>query len=259
MACLPAVGVGALPLARPVCDTRRMYDARRHVLLPVLACLAPLGACQREPPPPTTTVEPVAVFVSPVAVELRAGEAVQLVAQASDDRGRAIGGASIDFESEAPALADVTLHGLVAATGSVGTTTVRVASGTREMLVPVTVRAGPPRALAFIDAPPSESAASADLPLTLRVADAFGNPVPRLRLALAATAGGGTVDPADGTTDGDGILRATWRLGPAAGEHLLEARLERVATATVRTTVVPPPAEAPAPEPQEETAPAPPR
>jgi hypothetical protein len=195
------------------------------------------------------------VFVSPAAVELRAGEAVQLVAQANDDQGRAIGGASLDFESESPAIADVTRDGLLAATGPAGTTTVRVASGIRETFVPVTVRAGPPRSLAFVDAPPPESAAAAELPVALRVIDAFGNPVAGLRIVLVVTGGDGTVEPAGGTTDAAGGLQTTWRVGTTAGEQALEARAERVAAATVRTTVLPPPEETPAEPPDEPATP----
>lgn len=228
-----------------------MSNARRSaILLPITAAVA-LGACQRELAPAPSPADPAGVFVSPAAIELRAGETVQLVAQVNDDQGRAIGGASLDFGSESAAIADVTQNGLVAASGPVGTTAVHVASGGRETVVPVIVRAGAPRTLAFAAAPPAESAPEAELAVAVRVVDAFGNPVAGTPIELVVTSGGGTVEPAEGASDGDGVLRVTWRLAAGSGEHVLEARAERLASAIVRTTVpVPVAQEEPSPEAQ---------
>jgi hypothetical protein len=232
-----------------------MPTGRRSAVLLLVAAAVALGACRGEPPPAPLAAEPVGVFVDPAAVELRAGETVQLLAQVNDAQGRAIGGASLDFESRSPAIAHVTPNGLVAATGPVGTTAVHVASGSRETLVPITVRAGAPRTLAFAEAPLAESAPEAEVAVAVRVVDAFGNPAAGTRIELAVTGGGGAIEPAAGASDGDGVVRATWRLGTDAGEHVLEARADRLASTIVRTTVpVPvsqeePPPPAPAPEP----------
>jgi protocatechuate 3,4-dioxygenase beta subunit len=53
--------------------------------------------------------------------------------------------------------------------------------------------------------------------LAVRVTDRHGNPVPGAEVAWSALAGGGAVSPARGTTGADGIARAHWTLGPAAG------------------------------------------
>lgn len=232
-----------------------MPTARRSAVLLLVAVVVVLGACRREPAPAPLAAEPVGVFVDPAAVELRAGETMQLVAQVNDAQGRAVGGASLDFESRSPAIAHVTPNGLVAATGPVGTTAVHVASGSRETLVSVAVRAGAPRTLAFAEVPLAEATPDAELAVAVRVVDAFGNPATGTRIELAVTGGGGTVAPAAGASDGDGVVRATWRLGTEAGEHVLEARADRLASAIVRTTVpvsvsqAEPPPPAPAPEP----------
>ena len=52
--------------------------------------------------------------------------------------------------------------------------------------------------------------------LAVRVTDAFGNPVPGVPIVWSAT-GGGTVSPATGTTNAQGIAKAAWTLGTTVG------------------------------------------
>lgn len=182
----------------------------------------PLVGCGPAEPPPEPPRE-AAVSVVPVALELRAGETAQLAAQVNDDAGQPIGGAEIVFTSDAVALADVTRDGLVTATGPVGSTQLRVASGRAEVRVPVTVVAGRAHSIAVQQGPPGESVAEGTTAvLVLRVQDAFGNAVPGVELQFVALAGDGAVSVPAATTDARGTVHVDWKLG--AGEQVLEAR-----------------------------------
>ncbi len=56
------------------------------------------------------------------------------------------------------------------------------------------------------------------LPIVVRVSQG-GNPRSGVLLRFAATAGGGSFDPAEATTDSTGTATTRWRLGPAVGPN----------------------------------------
>jgi adhesin/invasin len=59
----------------------------------------------------------------------------------------------------------------------------------------------------------------------VRVIDGDGQPVAGVEVSFVVTAGGGSVDGADQTTNSEGIARVgTWTLGPSPGSNTLEAR-----------------------------------
>ena len=58
----------------------------------------------------------------------------------------------------------------------------------------------------------------------VRVIDAAGEPVAGYDVTFAVTGGGGTVGHAVQTTNGDGIARTDWTLGPTPGANTLEAQ-----------------------------------
>jgi hypothetical protein len=58
----------------------------------------------------------------------------------------------------------------------------------------------------------------------VRVIDAAGEPVAGYDVTFAVTGGGGTVGHAVQTTNGDGIARTDWTLGPTPGTNTLEAQ-----------------------------------
>jgi hypothetical protein len=58
----------------------------------------------------------------------------------------------------------------------------------------------------------------------VRVIDAMGEPVAGYDVTFAVTGGGGTVEHAVETTNGDGIARTDWTLGPSPGTNTLEAQ-----------------------------------
>ena len=60
----------------------------------------------------------------------------------------------------------------------------------------------------------------------VKVRDSYGNPVPGATVTWAVTSGGGTVTPAQTTSDASGVARVgTWTLGPAAGLNLLKVSI----------------------------------
>lgn len=69
--------------------------------------------------------------------------------------------------------------------------------------------------------------------VAVRALDENGNPVEGVSVAFTVVDGGGTVSPTSGTTNGDGVVRALWTLGPHAGSNSLEARGEGVAVPAV--------------------------
>ncbi len=52
-------------------------------------------------------------------------------------------------------------------------------------------------------------------PLAVRVADAFGNPLPGVTVTWTVTGGGGSIAPATSQTGPNGVAQATWTMGPA--------------------------------------------
>jgi hypothetical protein len=61
--------------------------------------------------------------------------------------------------------------------------------------------------------------------LTLRVLNHHGQTVAGVVVEFVVTAGGGSLEPPEARSDGRGIARAAWTLGPVAGEQAVEARV----------------------------------
>lgn len=96
-------------------------------------------------------------------------------------------------------------------------------------------KAGAPARLEKLSGDAQQSAAASQLPLPLvvRVADAHGNPVAGASVSWRSSHGGSAA-PAVSVTDAAGEARATWLLGPGAGEQAVEARVEGSAAAPVQ-------------------------
>ena len=79
--------------------------------------------------------------------------------------------------------------------------------------------------------------------LALRVMDRYGNAVPRVAVSLEVGEGGGSVSPAQGMTDGSGILAGiSWRLGRLGGPQRLLVTAGSVRagiSATIRSSFTP--------------------
>ncbi len=73
------------------------------------------------------------------------------------------------------------------------------------------------------------------------VRDTFGNPVPRITVDFAVTAGGGSVSGNPATTDTNGVAAlAQWLLGPTPGTNTLTATASGVGSVTFTATGVAP-------------------
>ncbi|MBX6364481.1 MAG: Ig-like domain-containing protein [Gemmatimonadetes bacterium] len=67
----------------------------------------------------------------------------------------------------------------------------------------------------------------------VKVADAYGNPVPGVAVTFTVTAGGGSVEGGDARTDSSGVARVgRWLLGPAPGMNTLRASITGGAAVT---------------------------
>ena len=59
-------------------------------------------------------------------------------------------------------------------------------------------------------------------PFVMQVLDHKGNPFADVPVTFSVTAGGGSLDAVDATTDGDGFAQATLTLGPGPGTNTVE-------------------------------------
>jgi hypothetical protein len=73
-------------------------------------------------------------------------------------------------------------------------------------------------------------------PLVVQVVDEDSNPVVGAAVTWVVTAGGGTLDPATGTTDASGQASTTWTLGSTAGANTAQAIVSGVGQATFTAT-----------------------
>jgi hypothetical protein len=74
------------------------------------------------------------------------------------------------------------------------------------------------------------------LPLSVRVADAFDNPVPDASVTFVIGSGGGQLSGSQATTNASGIASSTWTLGPTAGAQSVTALLPGVLPVTFTAT-----------------------
>ena len=76
-------------------------------------------------------------------------------------------------------------------------------------------------------APPASTLAE---PLIVRLVDATGRGIPDRAVVWVVNAGGGSIDPATGTTDAEGFASAEWTLGPAEGPNRVDAQVPGIGT-----------------------------
>jgi hypothetical protein len=75
-------------------------------------------------------------------------------------------------------------------------------------------------------------------PVTVRVVDRFGNPVPDLEIAWTVAAGGGSTNPSMSRTDRRGEATTQWTLGTVAGTHTLTIAPRGLDATTLAATAV---------------------
>jgi alpha-tubulin suppressor-like RCC1 family protein len=210
----------------------------RKLRLPLLAALA-LAACETSTSPPEPGGPAALQIVSGDLQTATVGQELPeaLVARVTDEDGDPVAGQLVDFRVTA---GGGTVHAGAAQTnaqgevrerwtlGTVAGDTQRVEAravdaATGEALLFATFRAvaTPGPAASITALAPTARTGQAGQPLAdslrARVADAYGNAVPGVPVAWMATAGGGTVAPASGTTDATGTARAQWTLGLHVG------------------------------------------
>ncbi|MFL5580803.1 MAG: beta strand repeat-containing protein [Gemmatimonadaceae bacterium] len=106
------------------------------------------------------------------------------------------------------------------------------ATGTRAAASVMTAVAG--------DAQSATAGSAVAIPPAVRVADAFGNPVPDVPVTFAVASGGGSVTGAAAITNASGVATAgSWTLGATAGANSLTASAAGVPAVTFRATGTP--------------------
>ena len=76
-------------------------------------------------------------------------------------------------------------------------------------------------------APPASRLAD---PLIVRLVDANGRGIPDRAVVWVVNSGGGSINPATGTTDAEGFASAEWTLGPAEGPNRVDAQVPGIGT-----------------------------
>lgn len=186
---------------------------------------------------------PAAIAVDPPSVTITAGSRLQLRAQVNDAQSQPIGGATISFSSDKPAIVDVTMLGLLSAPGPFGDAIVSVSSGVRTARVSVHVIPGVAAALALVRGPvPKPVVHGAMGDIQVRVQDAFNNPVPDVALTWQVSEGSGTLESSEAKTATDGTASVQWVAGQHAGEQTLTVHSGELRALVVRAPVAAGPA-----------------
>lgn len=172
------------------------------------------------------------VLTSDTAIRALEGDTVRLRAHALDARGHTVRGRSVRWQSGDTAIAVVDSAGLVTARGP-GRATLRASLNGLETSVSLQVDLAA-ATLGILSGAGQRGPAGRPQaePIVLLVLSRGGLPVPNSAVALTAETG--SVEPASGTTDRTGRLRANWTLGPRPGPQRLRARvLSLDSTATI--------------------------
>lgn len=188
----------------------------------------------------TVSQRPVMILAGDSAVRMLEGDTLRLRARALDARGHTVRGKKARWQTGDSTIAAIDSAGLVVARGP-GRTTLRAAVGGLETGVSLQVDLAA-ATLGILSGAGQRGPAGRPQaePIVLLVLSRGGLPVPGSAVALSAE--GGTVEPASGTTDKTGRLRANWTLGPRPGPQRLRARVLTLdSTITISTEADPVP------------------
>jgi hypothetical protein len=201
------------------------------------------GGCGDDPTPPETRVAGQLGVFSGDAQTATVGQrlAQPLTVQVLDDRGAPMPGQTIAFIVTMGGGSLDATSGVTDAEGKTATRwTLGMTADTQLVIARLTRTERPPLVAAFrakgraaapasverfgVAAPSGPAGAVMVDPRSVRVLDAFGNPVPGVPVTWQVTSGGGTAIPLSATTGSDGIATARWALGPRWGAvHQLRA------------------------------------
>jgi hypothetical protein len=191
---------------------------RRPKISSLVAC-AILSACgASDQTAPDTT--PAVVEVSSASIALVAGETTQLTAVVKNAANQPLAGAPVAYSSDNTTISTVSADGLATAVGPLGIANITVSSGAaKSATVAIVVSAGPASNLAkAIDLPAAPAIGSTNA-VSVMATDAFGNAAGGVAVIFAVTSGGGSLAPAQGTTDAKGFLASVFTLGSTAGTN----------------------------------------
>ena len=169
----------------------------------------------------------VSVRMTPDTIILRVGDSARVKAAALDGSGSFLSQKVPAWSAESPGIASVNDTGLVHAvspgSGMIVATVEGVQGKTLALVTGAPDTAG-------VQAGNNQSAAvntMVTVAPSVRVTDAFGNPVPLAAVTFAVAGGGGFVSPNGPVLTGlNGVASATsWTLGPSAGANTLTATL----------------------------------
>jgi len=212
------------------------------IFSPALALGILLSGCGGDGSGPTT----VASISAPGGTSLTGtvGQALPIQVVVTGSNGKAYAGGTVAFTvtagggSVSPAQANTGQTGAASTTWTLGTT-----AGTQGLSASIqgasvqftaTVQAGSPASIEAVSTFPGQFPPGQALPqpATFSVRDQYNNGVGGVSVTFQAS-GGGSANPAQGTTGSDGRVSTTWTLGPLNGTQTLSASIAGVNPATV--------------------------
>jgi hypothetical protein len=180
------------------------------------------------------------VIAADSVIRVLEGDTLRVRAHALDARGHTVRGKPTRWQSGDSTVAVVDTAGLLTARGP-GRTTLRASVAGLESAVTLQVDLAA-ATLGILSGAGQRGPAGRPQaePIVLLVLSRGGLPVPGSAVTLSAE--GGSVEPASGTTDKTGRLKANWTLGPRPGPQRLRARvlsLDSTVTITAEADPVP--------------------
>jgi hypothetical protein len=210
----------------------------------------------------TITVQQVATRAAAVSGDGQTGTVGQplaepLVVRSVDQGGSTMAGASISFSAQGDgsvSAAQVTsdANGLASTTWTLASTSgqQQVSAGitgatSGQVVLHATALAGPAAAIDKVSGDEQTAPVGAALvePVTVKVADAFGNAVEGATVSFAVTGGGGSVTPPQASTGADGTAQATWTMGSGMGANTLSVTADGLAAVEFTATAAAPKAD----------------
>ena len=177
--------------------------------------------------------QPTALKLSDSVFRVPEGDRGQTVAHVVDARGQEIPGLWARWHSANPAVAAIDSMGNVAGTAPGRTMFTASYEG---LVAQMPAEVYPvPASLTLLGGDGQRAPAGRKVaqPVTVQVVSRSGRPVEGVAVRFALEEGAGVTDPPVDSSNGQGIARAVWTLGAAAGRQTLSISAEGVATPTV--------------------------
>ncbi len=183
---------------------------------------------------------PAAFFtLSPAQATIKTGLTQRFSVTAEDEFGNPTSPTGITWATSDEDVAEVVGDGVVRGK-SPGETVVTVEGNGTSASATLRVEVGGPAASEIVDGNQQTGVVGSTLPTPLRVfvTDAAGTAIPDIPVSWTVVAGDGSVSAEISHTGPNGVAETTWTLGPAPGEHLLEASITGLSKLTFSSSVV---------------------